>query len=236
VPAKPAPSISVIIPALNEAEGIAETLRKVEAPGIEVIVVDGGSEDDTIEIARRCGALVFKTKKGRGLQMNVGAQSAKGDIFLFLHADTLLPSGWADLIYETLTIPGVIAGAFKFGMGAGPWSYRVVESLANFRSVFMELPYGDQGLFMKKETFQRVGGFKEWPIMEDFELITRLRRLGKVVTVNRQAITSSRRWSSRGALKTTLINQLVILGYYMGVPLSRLERIYRGQGKSGGPS
>ncbi len=232
MPSESAPSISVIIPALNEASTISRTLDRVVIPGVEVIVVDGGSSDKTIDVVAQFEATVLQTPKGRGLQMNYGAKSAKAEVLLFLHADTLLPSGWAELVHDTLAVSGNMAGAFKFGLGAGPWSYRVIESLTNFRSVFMEAPYGDQGLFLKKETFERLGGFKEWPIMEDFELTGRLRRLGKIVTVDRPAITSSRRWSSVGVLKTTLINQLVILGYHTGVPLHLLERIYRGHGKS----
>jgi len=222
------PLISVIVPTLNEAELIARTLAHAKhADGVELIVVDGGSQDATHEIARQSGATVMGIDGDRSAQLNAGAEKATGRILLFLHADTRLPPAYADEIRRTLDDPSVAAGAFRFqldGKGAG---LRVVEWGTNIRSSVFQRPYGDQGLFVEKRVFDELGGFAPMPIMEDFDLVRRLRHRGHVVTLRTPALTSARRWESLGALRTTWRNQCVIAAYHLGIDPNRLARFYR---------
>jgi rSAM/selenodomain-associated transferase 2 len=222
--------ISVIIPTLNESAGIQSSIESI-GPGMEVIVVDGGSIDDTLRLAEALGARTLRVAGGRAAQMNAGAQEAIGDILLFLHGDTRLPEGFGDLIHQALQDESAIAGAFYLQIDAPLKRLRWVEYGANWRSRVLQMPYGDQGIFLRSKTFQQVGGFPEQPIMEDFELMLRLQRLGKIAIIPIPAITSARRWLQKGILRTTLINQLVILGYFLGVDTQRLKKLYR-QNKS----
>ena len=226
------PLLSVIIPTLNEAASLGGTLERVRrANGIEILVVDGGSRDTTREIAALAGASVLVTAGGRAAQQNMGAAIARGRHLLFLHADTLLPDGYAELIRRTLDRPATVAGAFRFRTDGSGAAMHLVEWGANIRSAVFRWPYGDQGLFMEKRVFDELGGFSPLPIMEDYELVSRLRRRGPVVTLNEAAITSARRWQQLGALRTTIRNLAMIAGFRAGVPPERLARFYRGSRK-----
>lgn len=224
------PLISVIIPTLNEAGLLKQTLERIyQANGIEVIVADGNSRDATREIAAQTGAVVLEVPGERAAQQNAGAAAATGRLLLFLHVDTVLPDSYADQIRRALDCPATVAGAFRFRTdGVGP-SMRLIEWGTNIRSAVFQWPYGDQGLFMEKRIFDELGGFAPLPIMEDFELVRRLRRRGRVVTLREAAVTSARRWQRLGALRTTLCNQAMIAGFLSGVSPERLARLYRGR-------
>jgi rSAM/selenodomain-associated transferase 2/rSAM/selenodomain-associated transferase 1 len=235
--AKPssAQKISIIIPALNEEASITRTLSRLErVDNLEVIVVDGGSIDKTAELARIRGAKVIQSNPGKAIQMNTGAAAATGDILVFLHADTLLPEGFSHQIVATLNQRGVVAGAFRLSIDSPAAGIRIIECMANLRSRFLRLPYGDQALFMKKSLFDKIDGFPLMQIMEDFILVRRLRHKGKIVIAPKAVVTSPRRWLHLGIIKTWLINQLIIMAYYLGLPPERLNRLYRREaGKSG---
>jgi hypothetical protein len=225
------PLISVIIPTLNEARALGPVLDRAQAgAGVETIVVDGGSQDHTRDIAARAGARVVAVPGGRAAQQNAGAALARGRWLLFLHGDTLLPKGYAGMIQRAMTSPATVAGAFRFKTDDADIGMGLIQWTTNLRSVFLQRPYGDQGLFMEKRVFDEVGGFASLPIMEDFELVGRLRRRGKVVTLPHAAVTSARRWQELGRVRTTLINQMMIAGFLLGVPIQKLLRLYRSHG------
>jgi rSAM/selenodomain-associated transferase 2 len=193
---------------------------------VEVIVVDGGSTDGTVQMALEWGVGVVESDKGRAAQMNAGAAEAAGHILLFLHADTLLPTGWADRVRHAMadTDPNrfTVAGAFELGIRARGWRMRLIERLANLRSRWMSLPYGDQAIFIRRATFERMNGYAALPIMEDYELMRRAGRLGRVVTVPESVQTSARFWQNRGVWWTGLINQSIVLGYHLGMTPEKL--------------
>jgi rSAM/selenodomain-associated transferase 2 len=220
-------SISIIIPALNEAEFIAGTLATIpDETGLEVIVVDGGSRDDTPGIARSQGARVILSPSGRAGQMNRGAAAAGGDILLFLHADTRLPEGFASRIRQLFEDPRVAAGAFRLGLAPPVRGSALVEKMANLRSSFWQLPYGDQAIFLPAGIFKELNGYKEIPLLEDVDLVRRLRRFGRIGLIPVSVLASSRRWEKLGVWKTTWINQMILLGYFLGIPPRVLARRY----------
>ena len=220
--------LSVIIPVLNEAKTIARTLDNLQKTGVEIIIVDGGSTDQTVEIAQNMGVkTILSPEPGRSMQMNTGAKYATGDILLFLHADTKLPLNYLQCVEETLKKPNTIAGAFSLKIKSQNPLLRVVEKGVNARSRFLQMPYGDQGIFLKKETFETIGGFPNLPLMEDFQLILNLKKQGKIRLAKAPVITSARRWEKLGVIKTTLINQMVILGYFFGVSPEKLKQWYQ---------
>ncbi|MEH2460048.1 TIGR04283 family arsenosugar biosynthesis glycosyltransferase [Nostoc sp.] len=229
------PRISIIIPTLNEAGNIKEAIATVRyanattqrTKDIEVIIVDAGSEDGTVKIAQSLGIKVISSSPGRAIQMNAGAVAASGDILLFLHADTRLPTGFDDMIRTALQQPGIVAGAFNLRIDASLLSLRWVEWGVNMRSHFCQMPYGDQAIFLTKEVFQQIGGFLELPIMEDFELMRSLKRIGRIVIIPTPVVTSARRWLQKGVFKTTLLNQIVIIAYLVGISPKRICRWYR---------
>lgn len=222
--------ITIVIPTLNEVDCLDATLKPLlgENPVGEVIVVDAGSVDGTAEKARACGAKVLIAEPGRARQMNAGAAEATGSILVFLHADTHLPARFQHSVRDALRKPGIAAGAFQFRLDDEGSGSRVLEWFTNWRARALQMPYGDQVLFMKTETFRALGGFPDLPIMEDFEMVRRLKRRGRVSIVPVPAVTSARRWRKRGILKTTFLNQLVIAAYYLGVSPRTLARWYRG--------
>lgn len=218
--------ISIVIPALNEAARIGATLRPlVGQDDLEVIVVDGGSTDATVAIARNFGVRVITTRAGRARQMNAGAAVASGERLLFLHADTKLPDGFAEVVRATLD-NGSVAGAFRLRIDSDRPGLRWVEWAANLRSRLLQLPYGDQGLFLNASTFYKAGGFRDMPLMEDFELCRRLRGTGQVALAPLAVSTSASRWLSLGVVRTTLVNQLCIAGFLAGISPAILARLY----------
>ncbi|MDA8164198.1 MAG: TIGR04283 family arsenosugar biosynthesis glycosyltransferase [Desulfobacteraceae bacterium] len=221
-------SISVIIPALNEAARLGRTLATTKAEGVEVIVADGGSRDATPRIAARQGAQVIASPPGRARQMNAGASAAGGEILLFLHADTLLPAGFAEEARRLLAVPAVAAGAFRLSIRGGGWGLRLVEKAANWRAKKLWLPYGDQALFLRAELFRELGGFPELPVMEDVALVRTLRRRGRIAIAPLTAATSGRRWRERGIFRVTLVHQAMLLGYLLHRPPDQLARWHQG--------
>ncbi|MGA8178435.1 MAG: TIGR04283 family arsenosugar biosynthesis glycosyltransferase [Desulfobacterales bacterium] len=220
--------ISVIIPTLNEADHIAAAIASIgHGNNTQIIVADGGSFDDTVSIAESLGATVIKSSPPRSRQMNQGADAASKEVLLFLHADTRLPENFDKTVFLVLKQPGVAAGAFELRIDSPNPALRFIEYVANRRSRYLKMPYGDQAIFMLSEIFHQTGGFPDMPIMEDFELIRRLQKKGDVVTVSDPVVTSPRRWLSHGILKTTLINQLIVIFYFMGMPMDVIARLYR---------
>lgn len=223
-----AEKISIIIPVLNEANTINGVLARIlGASNLEVIVVDGGSQDETVALAQSVGVKVIAATSGRASQMNAGAAVATGSILLFLHADTHLPPAFDTLVRQVLQNPGTIAGAFELRIDAELWGIRLIEKMVNLRSRFFSLPYGDQAIFLKASIFKEIGGFPNLPIMEDFELMRCLKRYGNIAIVPVPVLTSGRRWQKLGVVRTTLINQLIIIGYFLKVPPAKLARWYR---------
>ena len=220
--------ISVIIPVLNDAEALDLALSSTQdCTGVELIVVDGGSSDESAEVALSRGVKILHSPPGRARQMNTGAEVAEGEFLVFLHADTRLPEGFDHHVRRILTQAGVAAGAFQLQIDAPSVRLRLIEKAANWRSQYLQMPYGDQAIFLRAELFREMGGFPDLPIMEDFELIRRLKGRGRIVIAPAAVLTSARRWERLGAVRTTLINQLMILGFYLGFEPSRLARWYR---------
>jgi len=221
--------ISIIIPVLNEEAHLGsciEAVRQNDA-SCEIIIVDGGSFDRTIEIAESFqGVKVMKTPKGRGLQMNAGAFSATGDILLFLHADTTLEDGWVQAIARAVKDRSIAGGAFTFAINNPSKKYRVVEEWVRLRCFLFRLPYGDQGIFVKRDVFHKLGGYKNIPLMEDVDLIERMKGQGRIVILDTKALTSERRWGRKGLIYTALLNQLIMFLYKIGVHPQKLARLY----------
>jgi rSAM/selenodomain-associated transferase 2/rSAM/selenodomain-associated transferase 1 len=223
------PRISVVIPALNEEEHLEAALESVtREPDIEVIVVDGGSTDGTAGLALARGARLLTTNAQRARQMNAGAAAASAPVLLFLHGDTRLPPGFSGHALELLGGRGTAAGAFRLAVAGRSRGLRLVEGLANARSRLLHLPYGDQGLFVMADLFRRLGGFPELPIMEDVVFVRRLKERGRIAIAPCSALTSDRRWRRLGILRTTLVNQAVFTGFFLGVDPARLAGWYRG--------
>ena len=221
------------MPVLNEIETLEQNLSYLKIKqDVEVIIVDGGSTDDTVKLVKNKGfKVIISPLSGRSYQMNLGAKEAAGNILLFLHADTILPDNYCDSIKNILSQPNTVAGAFRLQIDEKGLVFRFLETMVNWRSHFFSLPYGDQAIFLKASVFKKIGGFSSLPIMEDFQLIKRLQKLGKIRIDSRAVITSARRWQKLGIWKTTLINQLIIIGYYLRVPPQSLAKFYQ-QSKS----
>jgi rSAM/selenodomain-associated transferase 2 len=222
----PSARISVIVPTLNEQQHLPETLRSIAlAPGDELIIVDGGSVDETVAIAHQFTSHVLQSPRGRAVQMNRGAQAAHGEILLFLHADTLLSPDGLEAVRRAVQA-GAIGGAFRLVITPPTLPLRLVAWGTNLRTRFGQLPYGDQALFMPRQVFDTVGGYDEIPFMEDVRLVQALRRHGRLVTLPQAVHTSGRRWQQDGVCYTTLRNTVLITLYLCGVPPETLQRWY----------
>lgn len=221
--------ITVIIPVINEEKNLIKLFSNlVQKPEIEFIFVDGGSNDNTVNLIKKAGfKVILSPILRRSYQMNLGAKKAQGKILLFLHGDTILPDNYDKVIIDTVQKNNFIAGAFKLKIDNQKPIFRLIEILVNWRSQYLSLPYGDQGIFIKKQIFESVKGYQDLAIMEDFDLIKRVKKLGKIYIVNASVITSARRWEKLGIIKTTLINQLIIMGYYLKIKPEKLALFYR---------
>ncbi|MDH4229036.1 MAG: TIGR04283 family arsenosugar biosynthesis glycosyltransferase [Nitrospirota bacterium] len=233
--------MSVIVPVLNEAGVLEATLGAVAAAfpegAIEVIVADGGSHDASVALAGRHACQVVSAPRGRGPQMNAGAALARGDVLLFLHADTLLPPDALHHMSMALESPRVVGGGFRLSIaggegssargGLGQGALRMVARGANLRTRLTGVFYGDQGLFVRREVFVRLGGFPPYPIMEDVAFGRRLKRAGQVVLLPVAVTTSARRWEREGLVYTTLRNWLLVSLFLLGVSPTVLVRGYR---------
>ncbi len=210
--------ISIIIPTLNEEMTIRQCLGPlVNIPDIEVIVADGGSTDKTLEIVGQYRDVkVVSSEMGRSIQMNKGATYAKGKNFLFLHADCVLQGEVILNIQHVFRNNLFVGGAFKIKLLSDKLPYRFIEKGINFRAKVFKLPYGDQGLFVKRSIFETLGGFREMPICEDLDFVCRLKKYGKIIILNEEILSSIRRWRNNGILKTTLRNQLLLASYVLG--------------------
>ncbi|MCI0527458.1 MAG: TIGR04283 family arsenosugar biosynthesis glycosyltransferase [Nitrospira sp.] len=219
--------LSIIIPALNEERSIGQTLeRAISIQADEVIVVDGGSQDTTREIAKPLASHVMESLRGRALQMNAGAKAAHGDVFLFLHADTLLHLETKWVIQEVLFDPKVVGGRFDIRLDRAGWLYGLVAHLVNLRSRLTKVATGDQAIFVRREVFEQIGGFSEISLMEDVEFNKSLKRLGKIACLRKKVVTSARRWEHHGPLKTILLMWRLRFLYFIGVSPDRLKSYY----------
>jgi rSAM/selenodomain-associated transferase 2 len=223
---EPGPWLSVIVPTLNEVANLEEALRIVRRPGVEVLVVDGGSTDDTVAAARRLADAVLVAERGRALQMNAGAAAARGEVLLFLHADTKLPADFPEPVAAALDDPRVVGGRFDVRLDAAGLVYAVVGHLMNVRSRWTRVATGDQAIFVRREVFRRIGGYPAIPLMEDIELSRRLKRVGRLACLRSTVTTSARRWQRHGPIRTILLMWTLRLLYYCGVSPHRLRRAY----------
>ncbi|MCH7664534.1 MAG: TIGR04283 family arsenosugar biosynthesis glycosyltransferase [Acidobacteria bacterium] len=218
-------SIAVVIPTLNEASALASNLPEIVAASEEVLVSDGGSEDLTRQIAANCGARVVSGPPGRGPQLNRGARAARGDGLLFLHADTVLPEGAVRSVANALA-NGSVGGGFQIRFASSRPIYRLGSSIVNLRTHWFQSPLGDQAQFVSRTAFEELGGFPDWPILEDLEFMRRLKRLGKVTILEPPVVTSTRRFEDRGITRTIAFNWLIFALYFAGVSPERLARFY----------
>jgi rSAM/selenodomain-associated transferase 2 len=228
--------VSVIVPTLGEADCLASALASAGHDArVEVIVVNGGQRTEAMAALESSEPAVrWKVSPpGRGLQMNLGARHAHGEWLLFLHADTLLPAGWFDEIERLGRRPRVVGGSFRFRLDSPKLRARLLERGVAMRVRLFDLPYGDQALFVRRETFERLGGFRELPLMEDVELVRRLRRIGRLHHSALPAVTSANRWEADGWVRRSLENVFLLLSYLAGVSPDRLAARYRKGDRSG---
>jgi rSAM/selenodomain-associated transferase 2 len=222
--------IAVVIPAWNEEDRIAAAVacaRGTEPASDEVIVVDGGSKDSTCERAREAGARVVSADLGRACQLQAGADATDADAILFVHADTRLPEGHADSIRQALRDPDVVGGAFGFRFEESGFGLRVVEWGVRMRLRFARLPYGDQGLFVRRSALAAAGGIPQVAIMEDLDLVRALQRVGTLALLPEEATTSARRYLADGIVWSVLRNTLALAARSLGVDRERIARWYR---------
>jgi rSAM/selenodomain-associated transferase 2 len=221
--------LSIIVPVLDEAAGMVTALGRLQPlrlRGHEVIVVDGGSRDGSPEAARAVADHVIQSPRGRALQMNAGARTAKGDVLLFLHADTILPADADHLIIEGLDGSGRAWGRFDVRLSGEATALRVVAFFMNQRSRLTGIATGDQAIFVRRATFERIGGFPALALMEDIALTRRLRRVSRPLCLREQLVASSRKWEREGVVRTVLLMWRLRLAFFLGADPAELARRY----------
>jgi len=219
--------ISIIIPVLNEETSLArlaEHLRTIVQPH-EIIIVDGGSRDNTLSIAYQLTDKVIVSHPGRAVQMNSGTEIAAGEMLLFLHVDTFLPDD-ALAVISALSLQKNVWGRFDVRLSGNRFVFRLIEALMNLRSCMTSIATGDQAIFIEKNLFQRVGGFPEIALMEDIEISRRLKKIVKPLCLKQKVITSSRRWENNGVLATVLLMWKLRLYFFFGVSPEKLKQLY----------
>lgn len=227
-PAAPAAAsnqrVSVIIPTWNEAERLPAAIAAARGDDVEILVVDGGSTDDTVAVARAHGARVVTSAAGRGRQLAAGAAAATGEFLVFLHADASLPAGYLAHVRATLGAAHTALGAFRLRIDGPGLGLRWIEWCVRIRSRWLQMPYGDQALFVRAPTYRALGGFRDLPAMEDFDFVRRARRHGAVVVVEPAVLASARAWQRHGMLRLTLLNALCAIACSLGVAPARVAR------------
>jgi len=221
--------VTVIVPVFNEEAMLPAFLHQTENwPVREMIIVDGNSDDQTKSIIVLSPKnLLLVAKKGRGNQMNEGAKAATGDILLFLHADSIFPpDGFSEIENWVKQNPDIVGGAFRLKINSNSRFLKFIAMMANIRSSLFGLPYGDQGIFVRREIFNKMGGYRDLPLMEDVEFIRRLKRGGKIVLLQQAITTSARRWNRQGIFFASIRNIILLMLYLMGVSPKRLAKWY----------
>jgi rSAM/selenodomain-associated transferase 2 len=221
--------LSIVVPALDEARNLERLLPELTAhgPAVEVVVVDGGSEDGTVDlVARWPGVRLVRSERGRARQMNAGARVATGDVLLFLHADTRLPPGFAGIITAALADPRVVGGRFDVRLDGPRWPFRVITAFMNARSRWTGIATGDQAIFVRRTAFEALGGYPDIPLMEDVELSRRLKRAGRLACLRQRVTTAARKWQREGVVRTVLLMWALRLLHACGVPPARLHAWY----------
>lgn len=232
-------SVSVVIPARNEARSVAETVRSARAAGAnEVIVVDGESDDGTAAVALGLADVVLRCRPGRARQMNAGAKAARGEVLVFLHADTTLPERAVAAIRGAVA-GGILGGAFRVRLGvsagtsaARAAALRLTASMINIRSRIFRAYTGDQAIFVRRDVFEDLGAYPEIALMEDVEFCRRLTRRGRTVLLPARIITSARRWEANGIVRTVLLMWGLRIAHRLGLPPDRCAQLYGGKPSS----
>jgi len=222
--------LSIIIPTLNEAAVIAETLSSLKAQlnsDAEIIIADGGSEDRTVALSRPFTDIVIHSPPGRARQMNAGALAAKGDVLLFLHADTRPPDDFISAIEQALFTDETVWGYFDIRLSGDRQCFRIIEKMINMRTAITAIASGDQALFVTRQAFENLGGFPDIKLMEDIAFSRRLKRMSRPARIRQRATTSSRRWQENGVGRTILLMWYLRLAYYFGIDPDRLWQRYR---------
>jgi rSAM/selenodomain-associated transferase 2 len=218
--------LSVVIPALNEANRVVDAIKSARAPGVEVVVADGGSRDSTREFAAAAGAIVVNSPAGRAEQLAAGVRASCGDAILLLHADTRLPSGFDQAIASALEDARTIGGAFRMRFEEAGWALRVVEWGVRLRVAIFGLPYGDQALFVRRRTLDAIGGIPRAPIMEDLDLVRAMRGCGRLALLDLPVTTSARRYQTLGVARTLFRNAVAAAARLFGVDRRRVANWY----------
>lgn len=219
--------ISVIIPTLNEAEVIGATLNSIlrQQEELEIIVADGCSADSTADVVRQYARIIQSEQRGRAIQMNAGAGQACGEVLVFLHADSRLPHNALSLLRSALIDPRIIGGTFTLRFDNPRFPLRLIAFFTRFRFRFFH--YGDQGIFVRRNVFEELGGFKQIPIMEDVDLLQRLRRRGRLALIKQPVTTSARRYLRSGIIRQQLFDAVLVILYLLGVSPEKLSKLYR---------
>lgn len=208
--------LSVVIPTLDEAERVSASVSSAREGASEVLVVDGGSQDATPARAEAAGARIITSPPGRARQLGVGAEAARGDIVLFLHADTRLPVGWAAAVRDALADPAVVGGAFAFRFDDRRPMLRLLEWGTALRVRLLKLPYGDQALFVRREILEQIGGVPQVPVMEDLDLVAGMKAHGRLALLRAPATTSARRFLAAGPLRLSLRHLAAAIAWSFG--------------------
>jgi rSAM/selenodomain-associated transferase 2/rSAM/selenodomain-associated transferase 1 len=220
--------LSIVIPVLNDIEPLQQLLASIRPdPRVDIVVVNGGAPDQRlIAICRRPDVRLVTSATGRGCQMNVGASAAAGRWIVFLHADSRLPPQWIDEIHRAGAVPAVVGGSFRFRLDSDAWQARLIERAVERRVRWLDLAYGDQALFVRRDVFDALGGYREWPLMEDVDFVRRLRQVGKLYHSAQPVLTSARRWERDGWWPRSARNVLLQALFFAGVSPERLARWY----------